>query len=58
MMIPMKLISLIKMFLNEAHDKSFTGKHLSNSFHIHNDKVQGDALSPLLLNLSTFKSCH
>jgi hypothetical protein len=48
----MKLIRLIKMFLNETYSKVHIGKHLSDSFLIQNGLKQGDALSPLLFNLA------
>jgi hypothetical protein len=49
---PIKLIRLIEMCLNEAYSKVRIGKHLSDSFLIQNGLKQGDALSPLLLNLA------
>jgi hypothetical protein len=48
--VPMKLVRLIKMCLNETYSKVCTGKHLSDSFPIQNGLIQGDALSPLLFN--------
>jgi hypothetical protein len=52
--ISMKLISLIKMRLNETYSKVRVGKYLSNKFRVKNglNKEQGDALSPLLLNFA------
>jgi hypothetical protein len=50
--IPMKLVRLIKMCLNEAYNKVCIGKHLSDSFPIQNGLKQGDALSPMLFNFS------
>jgi hypothetical protein len=47
--VPMKLVGLIKMRLNETYSKVRIGKHLSDSFPIQNVLKQGDALSPLLL---------
>jgi hypothetical protein len=47
----MKLVRLIKMCLNETYSKVRIGKHLSDSFPIHNGLKEGDALSPLLFNL-------
>jgi sorting nexin-29 len=47
--IPLKLVRLIKMCVNETYSK---GKHLSDSFPIQNGLKQGDALSPLLFNVA------
>jgi hypothetical protein len=44
--IPMKLVRLIKICLNETYSKVCIGKHLSNCFPIQNGLKQGDALSP------------
>jgi hypothetical protein len=41
--IPMKLVRLIKMCLNETYSKVHIGKHLSDSFSIQNGLKQGDA---------------
>jgi hypothetical protein len=41
--VPMKLVRLIKMCLNEAYSKVRAGKHLSESFPIQNGLQQGDA---------------
>jgi hypothetical protein len=43
--VPMKLVRLIKMFLNETYSKVSIGKHLSDSFRIQNGLKQGDVLS-------------
>jgi hypothetical protein len=43
--VPMKLVRLIKMCLNETYSKD-----LSDNFPIHIGLKQGDALSPLLFN--------
>jgi hypothetical protein len=48
--VPMKLVRLIKMCLNEAYSKVCIGKYLSGSFPKQNSLKQGDALSPLLFN--------
>jgi hypothetical protein len=48
--IPMKLVRLIKMCLNETCGKVRVGKLLSDKFPIQNGLKQGDALSPLLFN--------
>jgi hypothetical protein len=50
--VPMKLVMLIRMCLNETHSKVRIGKHLSDSFPSENDLKQADALSPLLLNFA------
>jgi hypothetical protein len=50
--VPMKLVRLIKMCLNETYSKLCIGKHLSDSFPIQNGLKQGDALSPLLFNFA------
>jgi hypothetical protein len=42
--VPMKLVQLIKMCLNETYSKVRIDKHLSDSFHIKNGLKQGDAL--------------
>ena len=46
----MKLVRLIKMFLNETNNRVQVGKNLSDMFPIRNGLKQGDALSPLLFN--------
>jgi hypothetical protein len=48
---PMKLVSLIKMCLNEMYSKVRTGKHLSNNFPFPNGPKQ-DALSTLIFNFA------
>jgi hypothetical protein len=48
--IPMKLVRLMKMRLNETYSKVHTGKHLSDSFPIQNGLKQADALSLMLFN--------
>jgi hypothetical protein len=49
--VPMKLVKLIKMYLNETYSKVRINKHLSDNLPIQNGLKQGDALAPLLLNL-------
>jgi hypothetical protein len=44
--VPMKLVKLIKVCLNETYSKVRIGKHLSDSFPIQN------GLSPLLFSFS------
>jgi hypothetical protein len=48
--VPMKLVRLIEMCLNETYSKVCIGKYLSESFPIQNGLKPGDALSPLLFN--------
>jgi hypothetical protein len=48
--IPMKLVRLIEMCLNETYSKVRIGKLLSDSFPIQNGLEQGDGLSPLRFN--------
>jgi hypothetical protein len=50
--VPMKLVRLIKMCLNETYSKVCISKHLSESFPIQNGLKQGDALSPLIFNVA------
>jgi hypothetical protein len=50
--VPMKLVRLIKLCLNETYSKVRIGKHLFDSFAIQNGLKQGDALSPLLFNFT------
>ena len=47
---PIKLVRLIKMFLNEMYSRLPVGKNLSDMFPIRNGLKQGDALSPLVSN--------
>jgi hypothetical protein len=50
--VPMKLVRMIKMCLNETYCKVHISKHLSDSFRVQKVIRQGDALSPLLLNFA------
>jgi hypothetical protein len=50
--VPLKLVRLIKMCLNETYSKVRLGKHLSDSFPILNCLKHGDALPPLLFNFT------
>jgi hypothetical protein len=50
--IPMNLIRIIKMYLNETYSRVQAGKHLSDMFPIRNCLIQGGALSPLLFNFA------
>jgi hypothetical protein len=54
--VPMKLMKLIKMCLNETFSKVRIGKHLSDSFPIQNGVRQGDALCSLIFQLY-FRTC-
>jgi hypothetical protein len=47
--VPMKLVRLIRMCLNETYSKVRIDKYFSDSFPNQNSLKQGDALSPLLL---------
>jgi hypothetical protein len=53
--VPMNLIRLIKMCLNETCSKVLIDNHLSDSFPIQNGLQQRDALSALLFN--SFLKC-
>jgi hypothetical protein len=48
--IPMKLVALIRMCLDETYSRARVDKNLSGMFSIRNGLIQGDALSPLLFN--------
>jgi hypothetical protein len=50
--VPVKLVRLIEICLNETHSEVHTGKHLSDSFPIQNGLKEGDALFPLVLNFA------
>jgi hypothetical protein len=50
--VTMKLVRLIKMYLNETYSKIRIGKYLSDNISYSNGLKQGDALSPLLLNFA------
>ena len=50
--IPMKLVRLINMYLNETYSRVRVGKRLSDMLPIRNGLKQGDPLSPLLLNFA------
>jgi len=51
--IPLKLVRLIKVCLNETYSKVRIGKNLSDVSLIQNGLDQGNALSPLLFNFSS-----
>ena len=48
--IPMTMVRLIKMCLNETHSRVRVGKHLSDMFPIKNGLKEGDVLTSLLFN--------
>jgi hypothetical protein len=50
--IPIQLVRLIKMHLNETYGRVQVGKRLFDTFPIKNGLKQGDALSPLLFNFA------
>jgi hypothetical protein len=51
-LIPKKLLRLIKMCLNEMYSRVRVGKHLSDMFPVRNGLKQRDDLSPLLFNFA------
>jgi hypothetical protein len=50
--IPMELVRLIKMCLNETYRRAWVGKHLSDMFPIKNCVKDGDPVSPVLFNFA------
>jgi len=50
--IPIKLVRLINMCLNETSGRVRGGKHLSDMFPLKNGLKKGDTLSPLIFNFS------
>jgi hypothetical protein len=50
--VPMKLLRLIKMCLNETCSGFHTSKHLPDDFPVQNGLKEEDALSPLLFNFA------
>jgi hypothetical protein len=50
--IPMKLVRLIKMCLNEIYSRVYIGKHLSDSFPVQTGLKRGDILTSLLYNFA------
>jgi ABC-type antimicrobial peptide transport system ATPase subunit len=50
--VPMKLVRLIKMCLNETYIKIGIGENVSESSSIQDGLKQGDALSPMLFNFA------
>jgi len=51
--IPMKLVRLKKMCLNETYNRVWVGKHMSDMFPIKNGSKKGEPLSPLLFNFAS-----
>jgi hypothetical protein len=49
----MKLLTLIKMYLNEKNSKICVGNYLFDNYPIQNGLKQRDALSPLLFNFAS-----
>jgi hypothetical protein len=52
--VPIKLLRLIKMCLNEMYSKVRIGKHLSDNFPIQNGLNQGDPLFLLLFDFALY----
>jgi hypothetical protein len=50
--VPVKLVGLIKMYLNETYSIVWIGKHWSDTFRTQNCVKQGDASPPLLFNFA------
>jgi hypothetical protein len=50
--VPKKLVTLIKICLNETYSKVRVGKRLPDKFHIQNGLEKGDALSPLFFSFA------
>jgi hypothetical protein len=50
--IPVKIVRLIKMCLNETYSRVQAGKYLSGAFPIINALMTADALFPLLFNFA------
>jgi len=50
--IPMQLVRLMKVCLNETYSRVRVGKHLSGMLPVRNVLKHGDALSPLLFNFA------
>jgi hypothetical protein len=56
--VPMKLLRLIKMCLNETYGKVYIGKHLSDNFSIQNGLKQGDIYFIATAFQLCFRICH
>jgi hypothetical protein len=50
--VPMNLVKIIKMCLNETYSKVRTGKYCNDNFPIQNGLKKGDTLSPLHFNFA------
>ena len=50
--IPVKLVRLIRMCVNETYSRDWVGKQLSDMFPFKNGLKQGDALLPLIFNFA------
>jgi hypothetical protein len=50
--IPLKLVGVIKVCLNESYSRARVGNHLSDKVPIENSLKQGDALLPLLFSFA------
>ena len=50
--IPMKVVRLINMCLEETYSRVRVGKHLNDMFPIKNGLKQGEALTPLFFNFA------
>jgi hypothetical protein len=50
--IPMTMVRLIKMCMNETYSRVRVGKHLSDTFPMKNGSKQGDVLTPLLFKFA------
>jgi len=50
--IPLKLVMLVKMCLNETYSRVLVSKNLSDVFPVRNGLKQGDALLPFLFNFT------
>jgi len=50
--IPINLVGIIKLYLNETSSRLRVGLHLSDRFPIKNCLIQGDSITPLLSNFA------
>jgi hypothetical protein len=56
--VPMKLVRLIEMCLNETYSEVHIGKHLSDSFHSQNGLKQGDNSIASAFQLQIQQNCR